>query len=84
MKKFIQYIREHHAIISFWVFALTSITLLVIGFCLPPKGEISPSVIQAVGELFAFACLGVIPSAIKEGRHIKVQKGDASIELTKE
>lgn len=67
--------------IIFWVALGISVCLMVVGFLLPPTGVIDPSVLTAVGELFAFAALGVIPSAIKEGRSIKVTKGDASIEV---
>lgn len=59
-----------------------SILLIVVSFLMPPKGEISPSVLRAVGEIFAFATLAVVREAIKEGLSVKASKGDASIEIT--
>ena len=59
-----------------------SIALLVASFLVPPMGEISPSVLRAVGEIFAFATLAVVREAIKEGLSVKASKGDAAIEIT--
>lgn len=67
------------------IFALCltiSIAMLVAGFLAPPMGEISPSVLTAVGELFGFAALAVIPAAIKEGVNAKLTHGSTVIELT--
>lgn len=65
--------------LSFWICLSLSIILLVISFFLPPMGAISPSVMQAVAELFAFATLGTIIQAINKGSDITLSKGDTSI-----
>jgi len=69
----------------FWVCLCTSLVLMVIGFLLPPMGEISPSVLQAVGWLFGFAALAkgsdTIITAIKSGYDAKVKHGETSIEI---
>lgn len=62
--------------------ASVSIGLLIASFLVPPMGEISPSVLRAVGEIFAFATLAVLREAIKEGLSVKASKGDAAIEIT--
>ena len=61
-----------------------SIALIVAGFFVPPTGVIDGSVLTAVGLLLMFAVIEKIPEAIKAGRNIKVQKGDASLEVTTE
>ena len=69
------------------VFTITfilSVALITGGFFCPPIGAIDGSVLSAVGLLLMFATIDKIPEAIKAGRNIKVQKGDASLEVTTE
>lgn len=69
----------------FWVCLYTALALMVIGFFIPPLGEISPSVLQATGWLFGFAALAkgcdTIITAIKSGYDARVQHGETSIEI---
>lgn len=67
--------------ISFWVCLLVSLTLLILGFIVPPMGKIDGSVLTAVGEIFAFATLAVVADAIKEGFDTKIQHGNTTIEM---
>ena len=69
---------------TFRVLLIVSVLLIVGGFLVPPIGVIDGSVLSAVGLLLMFATIDKIPEAIKAGRNIKVQKGDASIEVTTE
>ena len=44
--------------LQFWMAVLITITGIVLLFCsffAPPKGEIHPSVLAAIGEVFTFA-----------------------------
>lgn len=69
---------------SMWLFVATTtaaIVLIVAGFVVPPTGVIDPSVLTAVGELFAFATLAQLPAMLESGHKVKVQKGDTTIEL---
>lgn len=69
---------------SVWLFIATTtaaIALIVAGFLVPPTGVIDPSVLTAVGELFAFATLAQVPAMLESGHKVKVQKGDTTIEL---
>ena len=62
-----------------------SIALIVGGFLLPPTGIIDGSVLTAVGELPMFGVLAQIPSildAVRNGKSIKVTKGDSSVEIS--
>ena len=70
------------------VFYLTlSISLLLIigGFLLPPMGIIDGSVLTAVGELLMFGVLAQVPALIdaaKNGKSVKISKGDFTAEVT--
>lgn len=68
--------------VVFWVCLCTSLVLLGIGFLLPPMGDINPSILKAVGELFGFATLAVVSDALKRGYDAKIQHGDTTIEIT--
>ena len=70
------------------VFYLTlgiSLLLIIGGFLLPPMGIIDGSVLTAVGELLMFGVLAQVPgiiSAAKNGKSIKLTKGDFSAEVS--
>ena len=70
------------------IFYLTfAICLLLIigGFLLPPMGIIDGSVLTAVGELLMFGVLAQLPAIIdaaKNGKNIKVTKGDFTAEVS--
>ena len=66
----------------FTVKFVLSVLLIVGGFFCPPIGVIDGSVLSAVGLLLMFATIDKIPEAIKEGRNLKIQKGDFSAEVS--
>lgn len=72
------------------VFYLTltiSILLIVGGFFCPPIGVIDGSVLTAVGLLLMFSVIAQIPrliEAARNGKSIKLQKGDFSAEVSSE
>jgi len=64
-----------------------SIALTVGGFIIPPTGIIDGSVLTAVGLLLMFAVVAQIPhilDAVRQGKSIKVSKGDLTFEATSE
>ena len=63
----------------FKVFSLISLTLIIISCFLPPTGEIHPSVMAGVGEIFAFASLGTVIKAIDKNKSISLSHGDTTI-----
>lgn len=65
----------------FWVFGVTSILLIILSLFMPPLGEIHPSVVQAVGELFGFATLGTIIYAVDRGIDAKIKHKDTEISI---
>ena len=67
--------------ISFWVCLFFSIVLLTASFIIPPTGKIDNSVIQSVGEIFAFAALYVVLEAIGRGSDIILRKGDTEVKM---
>ena len=70
---------------TFYITLVVSIGLIVGGFFVPPVGVIDGSVITSVGLLLMFAVVAQIPDilqAVKEGKSIKLSKGDFSAEVT--
>ena len=70
------------------VFYLTlaiSLLLIIGGFLLPPMGIIDGSVLTAVAELLMFGVLAQVPALIdaaKNGKSVKISKGDFTAEVT--
>ena len=70
---------------TFYLTLAISLLLIVGGFLLPPMGIIDASVLTAVGELLMFGALAQVPaliSAAKNGKSVKISKGDFSAEVT--
>ena len=70
---------------AFYINLSVSIVLIVCGFLLPPMGIIDGSVLTAVGLLLMFGVLAQVPaliSAAKNGKSVKISKGDFSAEVT--
>ena len=75
---------------SFWLSRMTfivcffvSMGLIVGGFFVPPMGIIDGSCLTAVGELLLFPTLLYAFRAVELGLKVKFQKGETSIEITK-
>lgn len=67
--------------VSFWVTLITSIVLIITSFFLPPTGAIDPTVMAAVGEMFAFGTLGTVLTAINKGADVTLNHGNTSVTL---
>ena len=70
-------------LINFVCFVI-SIALAVIGFILPPTGEIDNSVLICIGELGFFATITRIPDliyALKNGASVELSFGDKQIHI---
>lgn len=68
----------------FFVCLGLSVCLIVASFVIPPKGVIDPSVLGAIGELFAFATLATIMQAIANGKKVSLSKGDVNMTVEKD
>lgn len=71
----------------FYFNLIVSIALIVGGFFVPPLGIIDGSVLTAVGELLFFGVILQVPSIInsaKDGKHIRLTKGDFTAEVPSE
>ena len=69
----------------FYLNLAVSIALIVGGFILPPTGVIDGSVLTAVGLLLMFGVIAQIPDildAVRNGKSIKLQKGDMSVDIS--
>lgn len=65
----------------FWVFSIVAIVLLTTSFFLPPIGVITPTTLEGVAELFAFAALGAVYKAIDKGKTASVSHGATTITI---
>ena len=69
----------------FYVTLAVSLLLITGGFLLPPMGIIDSSVLTAVVELLLFGVMAQVPhliEAAKNGKSIRLQKGDFSAEVS--
>ena len=70
--------------ITFAICFFVSVGLIVGGFFVPPMGIIDGSCLTAVGELLLFPTLLYAYRAIELGLSVKFQKGETSIEISKQ
>ena len=80
MKKFFAKFNKFDKVV-FLLCLSTSIILLTISFLIPPTGQIDPSVLAAVGEIFGFSSLAVVIVALGRGTDVNFHKGDIDISL---
>lgn len=72
---------------TFYITLTVSLMLIVGGFLVPPLGIIDGSVLTAVGLLLMFATLAQVPNimdAARNGKSIKLTKGDFTAEVSSE
>lgn len=70
--------------ITFAICFFVSVGLIVGGFFVPPMGVIDGSLLTAVGELLLFPTLLYGFRAIELGLTVRFQKGETSIEISKD
>jgi hypothetical protein len=70
--------------ITFAICFFVSVGLIVGGFFVPPTGVIDGSVLTAVGELLLFPTLLYAYRAVELGLRVKFQKGETTIEISKQ
>ena len=80
MKKFFAKFNKFDKVV-FLLCLFTSIILLTISFLIPPTGQIDPSVIGAVGEIFGFSSLAVVIVALGRGTDVTFHKDNIDISL---
>ena len=81
MKEILKCAMQHN--IWFHILAAFSVILLIASFIVPPTGEISPSVLAGVGEVFGFAALGSVIYAIDKGKSVEMTHGSTTITVRK-
>ena len=70
--------------ITFAICFFVSVGLIIGGFFVPPMGVIDGSCLTAVGELILFPTLLYGFRAVELGLRVKFQKGETSIEISKQ
>ena len=92
MRQSLNVIKEEHADeprtylmsrVTFAICLAVSVGLIIGGFFVPPMGVIDGSCLTAIGELIVFPTLLYGYRAIELGLHVKFQKGETSIEISK-
>ena len=67
-------------IVFFICFAISA-TIGIVGFCMPPEGEIDASVLKFIALMLAFATIAVGAQAIKDGRKATIKHGETEINV---
>lgn len=67
--------------LPFHILTGIAIALIIISFILPPTGEIDPSVLKGVGEIFGFLSLYTVLRAIEKGTGASFKKGDIELDI---
>ena len=70
--------------LTFMVCFFVAVGLIIGGFFTPPQGAIDGSVLTGIGELVLFPTVRYAYIAIKLGLRVKFQKGETSIEISKD
>lgn len=65
-----------------YILTSVAVALIVTSFFVPPTGVVDPSVLAAVGEIFAFAALLTVWHGIDKGMDAKIQHGSTTVEIT--
>ena len=56
--------------------------LLIFGALTPPPGEIHPSILKAVGEMFGFAALWIVAHALfEEKTDVHIKHGETEVNI---
>lgn len=63
----------------FYILSGFAVAFLIAGFIVPPLGAINPTVLTAVGEIFAFGVLGTVIKAINMGVSAKLKHNNTSL-----
>lgn len=73
-------VRKHYYM-AFFISLAISLGLLIGGFCCPPPGEISNSVLEATGIVFLWPSLAFAAKALEEGNKAKIKHNNTTITL---
>lgn len=63
----------------FWICLVSTLSLLIAGFFVPPQGIIDASVLTAGAILFAFAALSKVDKLLAKGYDARIHHGDTSV-----
>lgn len=62
--------------------ALVAVVLVVVGFILPPTGQVDGSVLTAVGELIFIIMIFFVWDCVTKGKIAKIKKGDLEASIS--
>lgn len=67
--------------IGLWSCTAIAVGLLIASWIVPPMGEIHPSVLKGVAEIFGFAAILFAWGAVCEGLGVKIRHNDTDITI---
>ena len=62
--------------------ALVAVVFIVVGFILPPTGQVDGSVLTAVGELIFIIMIFFVWDCVSKGKIAKLKKGDIEASIS--
>lgn len=62
--------------------ALVAVVLIVVGFILPPTGQVDGSVLTAVGEIIFIIMIFFVWDCVSKGKIAKLKKGDIEASIS--
>lgn len=74
---------RNHYFVAFFVSLVVSIGLLVTSFFMPPKGEISPSVLQATALILVYPALAFAAKALDDDKQVRIKTEHATVTVGK-
>ena len=75
-----RYYKTHWHLIAYFTTLLVAVGLLITSFIIPPRGQIAPTVLQAVAILLGYYLAFDFPHVLMSLKTFKLSKGDVSVE----
>ena len=74
---------RNHYFVAFFASLIVSIGLLITSFFLPPKGDISPSVLKATAIILVYPALAFAAKALDDNKQVKIKTEHATVTVGK-
>ena len=75
-----RYYKTRWHLIAYFTTLLVAVGLLITSFIIPPRGQIDPTVLQAVAILLGYYLVFDFPHVLMSLKTFKVSKGDLTFE----
>ena len=75
-----RYYKTRWHLIAYFTTLVVAVGLLITSFIIPPRGQIDPTVLQAVAILLGYYLVFDFPHVLMSLKTFKLSKGDVSVE----